>query len=148
METLARAVPAGLPGTMAGTIPLNLLFAVNLRFLPCRSAPGGRAAAGQPVWRSGTDRAFRLSVAALLALMAAMAGPTSDGPTRRERPGRQVEPGCPALPEESKTRAISFASRVRHVPGARSPSARPPTASRCSATTWLPAAANMRRTWW
>ena len=42
----------------------------------------------------------------------------------------------------------SAADRERHWPSARSPMARPPMRSRCSACTWWPIAANIRRTWW
>ena len=44
--------------------------------------------------------------------------------------------------------SMSSPDRMRHAPSGRSPSASPPTRLRCSATTWLPVAANIRRTWW
>ncbi len=42
----------------------------------------------------------------------------------------------------------SSADSTRHCPSARSSSASPPIRLRCRASTWLPTAANMRRTWW
>ena len=50
------------------------------------------------------------------------------------------------LGREQRTRSASPARS--HPPSGRSPSVRPPTALRCSACTWLPTAANIRRTWW
>ena len=49
---------------------------------------------------------------------------------------------------QAKSCVRSDSSSIRHSPSGRSPSDRPPTWLRCRAATWLPTAANMRRTWW
>ena len=50
---------------------------------------------------------------------------------------------------QANTAAMSSALSTRKLPGSRSAgSSSPPTRSRCSVSTWLPTAANMRRTWW
>lgn len=51
-------------------------------------------------------------------------------------------------PPFPNTRCRSAASSRRHSPSVSPSSANPPTALRCSATTWLPTAPNIRRTWW
>ena len=47
----------------------------------------------------------------------------------------------------SNSVARSASSSARHSPVGRSPSASPPTDTRCSVSTWLPSAANILRTW-
>ena len=56
-------------------------------------------------------------------------------------------PSGPTSPQ-AKSCVRSDSSSIRHSPSGRSPSDRPPTWLRCRASTWLPTAANMRRTWW
>ena len=56
--------------------------------------------------------------------------------------GRSYGGGVP------NSRASASWSSCAHSPGASPPRSNPPIALRCSACTWLPTAANMRRTWW
>ena len=64
---------------------------------------------------------------------------------RRRREGQRRRLAHAVCPNSC---ARSASSSGRHWPGARPPRSRPPTRVRCRAWTWLPTAANMRRTWW
>ena len=67
----------------------------------------------------------------------------------RRSPWRWRPPTDARTRAQPKIAATSSVPSTRWSPGARSAgSSSPPTRSRCRAVTWLPAAANMRRTWW
>src|SRR5690606_23523246 len=120
----------------------------------------------------GIDRCQRLQLAAKIVEHAILVGRIADAESdailqeRRARERAQVEPDNGAFDPESrarddggvfgvrhdgsappKTRAISGSARMRQSPSARSSRRRPPCPQRCRRVTWLPTAANMRRTW-
>ena len=74
-------------------------------------------------------------------------GAAEEGRLRNAAAVRQF-PRLGRIPQlEPNKAARSLGPNRRQAPGARSPSPRPPIETRCSDSTWLPTAANIRRTW-